>query len=256
LHAITISAAAGITSVASMMPNPYCNSGDITDEKASPTMLPNPYCNSGDIIDEKLSPTMLPNPYCNSGDIIDEKSSPTAWLPKLSKFAKRLPGKTAHTLEALYAQQSQRYIETPQPQEASPPEKLIPRHQLSQPGQSGIPSQPPSQAQIRTSGTESAPNSLSGGPDKPPLHATPDDTITLADTYQFIEFLEASETLEAAHAAEQQRSSQAAKLSALKLASEGGDAMFPTPPAEVSNPSRCNHELFISIYIGSYLRKL
>ena len=198
--------------------------------------------------------------YCNSGDImksvyLDGKSSPTAWLPKLSKFVKRLSGKTVHTSEALYAQQSQRYIKTPQPQEASPPGKLIPRRQLSQPGQLGMPSQTHSQAQIRSPSTESAPNSLSSTPDELPLHATPDDAITLADTYQFIESLEASEALEAAHAAEQQRSSQVAKLSALKLASGDGDAMFPTPPAEVSNPSHCNHELFISIYIGSHLRR-
>lgn len=186
------------------------------------------------------------DPYRTSGDImrmksvhLDRKLSATARLPKRSTIVESPSGKTVHPSETLYAQRSQQDIKAPQPQRAPPPGTLIPGRQPSQPGQSGMPSQPPSRAQVRSPGTldtnyqgqvrntvgrsntevkivdESAPNSPSGVPDEPPLHA-PDDGITLADIPQL---------MEAAQAREQQRSlprqstvPHVAELSALELA--------------------------------------
>lgn len=186
------------------------------------------------------------DPYRNSGDImrmksvhLDRKLSATARLPKRSTIVESPSGKTVHPSEPLHAQRSQQDIKTPQPQRAPPPGTLIPGRQPSQPGSSGMPSQPPSRAQIRTPGTldtsyqgqvfrttigrsdtevkivdESAPNSPAGIPDDAPLHA-PDDGITLADIPQL---------MEAAQAREQQRSlprqstvPHVAELSALEL---------------------------------------
>ncbi|KAG1746642.1 uncharacterized protein EDB91DRAFT_1236079 [Suillus paluster] len=186
------------------------------------------------------------DPYRNSGDImrmksvhLDRKLSATARLPKRSTIVESPSGKTVQPSEPLHAQRSQPDIKTPQPQRAPPPGTLIPGRQPSQPGTSGMPSQPPSRAQIRTPGAldtsyqgqvvrtnigrsntevkivdESAPNSPAGGPDEAPLHP-PDDGITLADIPQL---------MEAAQAREQQRSlprqstvPHVAELSALEL---------------------------------------
>lgn len=186
------------------------------------------------------------DPYRNSGDImrmksvhLDRKLSATARLPKRSTIVESPSGKTVQPSEPLHAQRSQQDIKTPQPQRAPPPGTLVPGRQPSQPGPSGIPSQPPSRAQTRTPGTldtnyqaqvvrstigrsdtevkivdESAPNSPAGSPDDVPLH-TPDDGITLADIPQL---------MEAAQAREQQRSlprqstvPHVAELSALEL---------------------------------------
>lgn len=189
------------------------------------------------------------DPYRNSGDImrmksvhLDRKLSATARLPKRSTIVESPSGKTVHPSETLYAQRSQPDIKAPQPQRVPLPGTLIPGRQPSQPGQSGMPSQPPSRAQVRSPVTldtgyqaqavrttigrnntevkivdESAPNSPAGVPDEPPppLH-DPDDGITLADIPQL---------MEAAQAREQQRSlprqstePHVAELSALELA--------------------------------------